>query len=84
MLRRTSPCAEPLEGRLLLASAVRISDIQSGPTSGLTLQPGEYGTVNNKFFFVAHDGHGLEPWVSDGTPMVGSSYTCSRSIHSRI
>src|SRR5438270_9258033 len=59
--------AEPLESRLMLADAVRVSDILQGPESSLALSSGEYVAANGKFFFTAVNEVGRQPFVSDGT-----------------
>src|SRR6187397_2106054 len=69
----TGAVAQPLERRVLLASAELVKDINPGIKSGFhdeypqPLDP-HFTTVGNTTFFVADDGtRGAELWKTDGT-----------------
>jgi ELWxxDGT repeat protein/autotransporter-associated beta strand protein len=63
--RSTRPRLEQLERRVLL-SATLLQDINPYSNSS---NPQVLGVLGNKIIFTANDGtHGVEPWVSDGTP----------------
>lgn len=57
-------------GRAAAGTAEMLGDLAPGPSSSMTTFPHpEFRSANGRVFFAGDDGvHGLEPWVTDGTP----------------